>query len=181
MEQQLKIFGDKVERFPAIEKSPGFLGCMLSHIAVLELAIQHNWKNVLIFEDDILWNKFELGYQLLKDLSSKEYDVIHLGPSLPKYDKDTYRLFKGKTNSSYLVNNHYFETLLNFYKSEYVKLESTLDDELYAADSGWGKLMQKDNWYAIIPSLCYQIQGNSDIQNTIKKIFGNCGEMFWIL
>jgi len=176
MEEQLRIFGNKVHRFSAIEKSPGFLGCMLSHIGVLEMAFQNNWKNVLIFEDDILWNKFEQGYTLLKSLVANNYDVIHLGPSVPIYDTDTYRLLSGKTNSSYLVNNHYFQKLLDFYRSEYIQLEKTLDEKKYAADSRWDKLMKTDNWYAIIPSLCYQRSGNSDITN-----MNNVGEIYYIL
>ena len=53
-----KLFSkDKIIRLDAIKHEKGYIGCALSHLKCLELAIENNWKNVLIVEDDILWTK----------------------------------------------------------------------------------------------------------------------------
>lgn len=41
-----------LERVEAVEKKPGYIGCTLSHMKCLELAIQRNYDWVLILEDD---------------------------------------------------------------------------------------------------------------------------------
>ncbi len=43
---------DKIIRFDGIKDKYGYKGCCESHIACLNLAINNNWKNVLILEDD---------------------------------------------------------------------------------------------------------------------------------
>ena len=104
---------EKIVRFAAIEWNPGSVGCTKSHIEVMKLAIDNKWKNVLILEDDVVWNRFETGYALLEKLAGQEYDVIHLGPSDPLYDVNTLRLFRGSCTSSYLVNGSYIQKLLS--------------------------------------------------------------------
>ena len=74
-------FRDKflqVERFPAIEYTPGTIGCNLSHIAVLKLAKARGYKSVMIFEDDFefLVSK-EQWEQLIAQLPAS-YDVVML-------------------------------------------------------------------------------------------------------
>ena len=43
---------EKVERFNAISHVNGSVGCGQSHLAVLKLAKERKYKNVLILEDD---------------------------------------------------------------------------------------------------------------------------------
>ena len=43
------------------------------------MAIQNNWENVLIVEDDMVWKNFNKGYNTLQNLVNKPYDVILLG------------------------------------------------------------------------------------------------------
>ena len=53
-EDELQLFlPDKVIRFSAIQDKPGSVGCSKSHIQILQMAIQENWPNVLIVEDDL--------------------------------------------------------------------------------------------------------------------------------
>jgi len=50
-----KIFEkDKIIRFNAIKDNNGAIGCTKSHIECLKLAIENEWDNVLIVEDDII-------------------------------------------------------------------------------------------------------------------------------
>ncbi|VDZ85669.1 glycosyltransferase family 25 protein [Kluyvera intermedia] len=60
MSRHLKKMGvekEKIVRLEAIEHTPGFIGCTLSHIAALELAQQNKWQRVLILEDDFSFNE----------------------------------------------------------------------------------------------------------------------------
>lgn len=57
--RQLKAIGvprEKIVRFEAIEEAPGYIGCIKSHILVLQMAQQNGWKNVLILEDDMVFH-----------------------------------------------------------------------------------------------------------------------------
>jgi glycosyl transferase family 25 len=154
---------EKILRFSAIQDTNGSIGCTKSHIAILEMAIAQQWGPCLILEDDILWNKFSTGYALLEKLSSQPYDVIHLGPSFPKYNEETYRLHYGKTTSSYLVHPSYFQTLLTNYKTGLELLIRTGDVPKYSLDVFWTHLQKEDRWYVIAPCLCLQAPGYSDI------------------
>jgi glycosyl transferase family 25 len=163
--EQLKSFPeDKIVRFNAIKESPGYIGCNKSHISVLEMAIDNNWKNVLIVEDDMIWKDFDKGYSTLKKLASKPYDVIVLGAPTPDYDLTTLKLNEAQTTTAYLVSNHYYQTLLkNFKESLFHLLETNVYHE-YAIDQWWKKLQKTDNWYIVIPNLSIQKNDYSDIQ-----------------
>lgn len=164
IEKMTEIFGDRVLRFPAISEQYGWIGCTKSHIGVLKLAIENNWKNVLILEDDAQWNMFEEGYEKLKNFVSKPYDVIMLGGSFLEYDK-SYKLKKGSTTSGYLVNNHYYQTLLNNYEEGLgLFLNDIHNLPVYSLDRWWNQLQERDNWYIISPCLIYQTPSYSDIE-----------------
>lgn len=168
MQEITKTFGDKVIRFNAIEDSPGYLGCSASHIGVLEIAIQNNWKNVLIFEDDIQWNKFQNNYLRLEFLANNyDYDVIALGGvSIIKQSND--KLISAQTASGYLVCNKYYKKLLDNFKEGYELLKTTNQYGIYALDQYWKPLQSKGNWYIISnPCMIYQKPDYSDIENMI--------------
>lgn len=191
----LHVFpSEKVLRFPAIEHENGAIGCSLSHIAIMEMALNNKWKNVLILEDDVTWNKslpshsfiknFKMNnnnvisskqYNFLEQMAKKHYDVIHLGPSDCKYNPITYRLESGYCTSSYLVNSHYLPKLIENFK-ESVKLLKIDNNNLYTCDTYWQILMKEDVWYVCVPCLMYQREGYSDIE---KKNKNNIE--YWIL
>ena len=113
IERQLSIFpSEKIVRFPAIKHLNGAIGASMSHIAVVELAIQNDWNNVLIVEDDMIWNKFEVGYPIYEKLVSNPFDVLCLGSACVDYDRQTYKAKYVSTGTAYLVNKHYYQTLL---------------------------------------------------------------------
>ena len=76
---ELNTYGLTYERFEAIDYiQQGNVGCSLSHLAVLKLAKERGYKNILILEDDF---KFKLSKEdfenTLKQFfdSSIEYNV----------------------------------------------------------------------------------------------------------
>lgn len=161
-------FGDHVvHRFNAIEDPNGAIGCYLSHIAVLNEAIDLNVKNVLVLEDDISWNKYEENYEKLKQWSNIHYDVIMLGGTAVQRSGD--KVINANCSHGYLVNNHYFKTLLNTFKEG---LETLSNDQLnhgsYALDQYWKVAQRKDNWFILQPCMLYQISDYSDIDDKYK-------------
>jgi glycosyl transferase family 25 len=156
---------EKIFRFNAIKDSFGHIGCTKSHIACLEIAINNKYKNILIMEDDAIFNNYEEGYKLLKKLAKNPYDVITLGNVGAEFDKKTYKLKSGQTTTAYLVNSHYFQTLLDNYKEGLKLLQETFKMEKYCLDQYWKLLQKKDNWFIVHPALCIQSAGFSSICN----------------
>jgi len=168
IERELSVFPkNKITRLSAkTDTRNGHYGCSKSHIAALEMAIKHKWKNVLIMEDDAAWLNYETGYSLLEKLASKPYDVISLGNVGTEYDPNTYKLKAGQTATAYLVSEHYYPTLLKNFKEGFALLESTKDEPKYCLDQYWKVLQKKDNWFVVHPSLCVQRKGISSICGT---------------
>jgi len=165
IESELSIFpSEKIQRFNAIKENFGALGCTKSHIAVLEMAISEGWSNYLVIEDDGMWSNFDKSYPILESLSKNPYDVIVLGAVVPVYDKITYKLQKSQTTTSFLVNKHYYKTLLQNFKDGAHGLTLTRSPPMYALDMYWQRIQARDNWYLVAPSLVVQRPSYSDIE-----------------
>jgi glycosyl transferase family 25 len=165
VEKELSIFpSEKVTRFDAIKQEPGGIGCSMSHAGALKLAIQNNWKNVLIVEDDVQWTDLANGMPLVKKLAKNPFDVICLSGHGVKFNYKTYKLESCHGRTAYLVNNHYFKTLLANFEEGLQKLQQTYTHD-YRGDVYWNKLQKKDNWYIIMPQMCIQRPSFSDIEN----------------
>lgn len=167
-----KVFPkSKIIRFSAIkDETHGGIGCTKSHIAVLKMAIENNWKNVLIVEDDMVW-KDKSGFAKVENYMKEPYDVILLGGTDMVFDGN--RLIEALTTTAYLVSNHYYETLLSNFEEG---LDKFLETRIYnkcAIDQYWIRLQRTDNWRGIMPCLCIQTPSYSDIEsknvNYIKR------------
>jgi len=171
VESQLQMLGIKGERFNAIKLPNGALGCSMSHLKCLENAKKEGWPHLLIVEDDIKFLKPILfKNQINKFLSThKSWDVILIsGNNIPPYQKidDTcIKVSSCQTTTGYLVNGHYFDTLIENFRVGIKKLiENPEQHNLYAIDKFWFQLQKKDNWYLIIPLTVIQNEGYSDIE-----------------
>jgi GR25 family glycosyltransferase involved in LPS biosynthesis len=167
--------GFSYRRLSASTHQYPFVGCALSHIRALQLAIQQNWEYVLIMEDDMEWNMFHKNYPVLQDLLRRPFDVIVLGGILVSHDPSTHKLFKCNSTGAYVVHRNYYQTLLNNFGEGYNLIQRELypkipkwglkktvrNDVQYRIDIYWQRLQQKDNWF-ILP-LCYSPPGYSDI------------------
>jgi len=176
---QGQIPSEKILRLPAIYNKHGAIGCSASHIQVITLAIQCGWSRVLIFEDDVDWNNFEENYAKLEELmKTSGWDVCMLGGLYA--DVDPPRVKTAFCTHAYIVNQHYYQTLLNNFKESYNLLSksksaiswvrSTVrmnEHGEYNLDSYWVKLQLKDNW-VYIHTLCVQINSYSNITNTVR-------------
>lgn len=171
IEKELNTFDLKFERFSAIETPTfGILGCGLSHLKVLKIAKERNYKNVLILEDDFtfLVSKEELQCQLSNFFNLQlDYDVCFLSYNLIglQIKLDNGVVNKGidvQTASGYLVNQHYYDALINLYEDAMPLLEKTLCHWIYCNDQVWKTLQKKDNWFFFIKRIGMQQDRYSD-------------------
>ena len=160
------------ERFPGIYYPPprGIVGCGKSHLQVLELAKLRKYKNVLICEDDFYFTESkQVVEECLHRLFTTKptFDVcflaqnLHLG-TLDIEDPLFTRVKFSSTASGYIVNEHYYDKLIELYKFAMPKLEETLAHWLYANDAIWKVLQETDNWYCFTTCLGKQRDSISD-------------------
>jgi len=171
IESQMQLLGIPIERFNAIKLPNGALGCSMSHLKCLEIARKFGWPHLLIVEDDIKFLQPELfKTQLSKFLSThKSWDTILVGGNnVPPYqpiDDTCIRVGSCQTTTGYLVNGHYFDTLIANYREGIKKLiENPSQPILYAIDKYWFHLQKRDKWYLIIPLSVTQREDYSDIE-----------------
>jgi len=171
VEEQLQIIGLKAERFNAIKLPNGAIGCSMSHLKCLETAKENNWRHVLIVEDDIKFLDPNLFKTQMNTFLTKhnDWDVVIIGgnnvPPYQNIDETCVRVFSCQTTTGYLVNGHYFDTLIENFRTGIRKLlEHPTQHILYAIDKYWFQLQKKDKWYLIIPLTVTQREDYSDIE-----------------
>jgi glycosyl transferase family 25 len=171
VEQQLSNIGITATRFNAIKLKNGAVGCSMSHLKCLEIAKQNNWDHVLIVEDDILFLNPELfKNQLNKFLKNhSDFDVVLIGgnnvPPYQKIDDSCVKVYRCQTTTGYIVQKHYYDTLISNIKEGIHKLINHPEQHvLYAIDKYWFQLQEKDNWYLITPLTVTQREDYSDIE-----------------
>ena len=167
IQQELATVFPDVERFAAIKRSPGFIGCSMSHIAVLERAKAEGWPSVFIVEDDFAWRNKEVGLPVLEQLLKKPYDVIVLTGTYVTADPKTLRLKSCQTATAYVVAAAYYDTLLANYKEGLAGLEATGNYPMYALDQYWKRLQPRDRWFIVQPILGIQRPSFSDIEGRV--------------
>lgn len=174
VEDEFQKIGLTVERFPAIDRKPGIVGCGLSHLAVLKIARERGLQNVLIFEDDFqfLVSK-ERFWDLVTELfeSGVHYDVVMLGYSLEKKEKFNdllYKVIEASTASAYIVNERFYDKLIDLYENAFPLLIETGHHWLYANDQVWKTLQEKSNWFAFTTRIGKQRRSYSDLSLMMK-------------
>jgi len=143
---------EKLERFSAIsiEDNPT-LGCHFSHLQVIKIARQRNYKNVLIFEDDFMFLiEPEHFYQKLKDFFSLNLDFSVLMLAYFHHNETRINdLVSSTSNASnaagYLVNHSCYDELIEKLEYGLEMLENTGEHWNYVNDQIWKKL-QGDKW-----------------------------------
>ena len=171
VERQLGIIGINAQRFKAIKLQNGALGCSLSHLKLIETAKANNWPHILVVEDDILFTNPSLFVQQCNKFLSthKEFDVALIsGNNIPPYreiDDTCVQVTKCQTTTGYLVQNHYFDTLIQNYKMGIQNLMREPENHrIYAIDKFWFNLQAIHKWYLIIPLTVTQREDYSDIE-----------------
>lgn len=171
IEQELNNFSLEYERFEAIDiPNFGALGCFKSHLSVLKLAKERNYRNVLILEDDFMFlvskEEFE---QNLSDFFSLNlpFDVCMLSYNLIKSEDHennvVNKVIETQTASGYIVNNHYYDKLIQLYELTLPLYEQTGKHWIYANDQIWKQYQPNDNWFYFKTRLGKQRPSYSDL------------------
>jgi len=170
-----KIKIQNAERFNAIEMKNGAIGCSLSHIKCIEIAIKRNYDYIMICEDDIeILNPSIFIENINKFLNSQiEWDIVLIaGNNMIPYNFVTdycIKIYNCLTTTGYIAKNKYFSTLLNNYKEGVTKLMKEQSNSSYKIDKYWLSLQKKDNWYMIIPPTIIQKEDYSDIEKKVTN------------
>ena len=157
-------------RFNAVQTTDGAIGCTLSHIKCLELAIENNYEQIFICEDDITFTDVNtLQYSLDKfNKNIKTWDMLIIGGNVVKpYEQiDDYclKISNCQTTTGYIVNKHYYSTLLLNFRTGVQQLLSTKNPKQFAIDIYWKLLQQTDKWYLLYPLTVTQYENYSDIE-----------------
>lgn len=173
---------DKVERIDAVYKKEfGLLGCVKSHILVLDKIINSDYKNVLVCEDDFRFYNRNKAKEYLNSLELNfDYDVISFSANeeasgftiTPSEYLFLNKVSGVQTTSCYLINKNFCKTLYDNFQASAYWLERTKNPQSYALDIYWKRLQPISKWYLTNPKLGFQEPGYSDIEN--KCVDYNC-------
>jgi glycosyl transferase family 25 len=172
-EELVKIDIDKFQRFDAIEKEDGRIGCSMSHLELLKMARTNDLPYIIIVEDDIQFiNPILFKNQFQKFLKSREqWDVLLFGGnnygSIRQTNPYTIKITNCLTTTGYMVSRHYYDTLISNIEEGLEKLiQYPTEHYKYAIDVYWQSLQKKDEWHLIYPLIVVQRPGYSDIEKT---------------
>ena len=168
------------QRFNAIKMDNGAIGCSMSHLKLLQNALEQDLDHILIVEDDITFTNVELFKTQLNQMlkSGLKWDVILLaGNNMPPYQtipgNFCVKVSKCQTTTGYLVAKHYIKILINNIKMGLTHLLSKPQQHaIFAIDKFWFVLQQNGNWYLITPLTVIQKEDYSDIEKKVTK-YGN--------
>jgi len=130
----------------------GQWGCLYSHINILKNAIKHNYKYILILEDDIILTS-DIQNKIVKLANFIElhnnWNIIYLGASQHNWDNihinNTHYLANGTTGTfAYMIHNRFYKILLN----EYLKMKKPVDNYLVDIQKKY-----HDSIYVLYPNI----------------------------
>lgn len=142
------------------------LGCLLSHIGIMKHALSQQYKNIMIFEDDvcILNNDFlkktETHMETLQNMGG--FDVLYLGashkqPSLTRMTTEIYKVISSNCAFAYVISESFMKELVQDYSYK------------FPFDVHWKKFDKsricKNKFYCIIPHLINIHDSVSTISN----------------
>ena len=78
-----------------------------------------------------------------------------------------YKIKDAQTTSGYIIQSHYYDTLITQWENAVKMFEETNDDAKYTCDQSWKPLQEKDNWYCFKTRIGKQRKSYSDIQKGI--------------
>jgi glycosyl transferase family 25 len=183
--------GINAERFNAIKMDNGAVGCSLSHLKLLQTALDNKFEHILILEDDITFldpELFKTQFNGFMDKYKNNWDVLlFAGNNMPPYEKVDelcVKVQRCQTTTGYLVNGHYIKTLLqNIRMGINNLLHKPKETNKYAIDKFWFLLQSVGRWYLITPLTVVQREDYSDIEKKVinyKKLMQDLdkAEMF---
>uniref|UniRef100_A0A6C0KQS7 Glycosyl transferase family 25 domain-containing protein n=1 Tax=viral metagenome TaxID=1070528 RepID=A0A6C0KQS7_9ZZZZ len=178
---QLNNLGITASRFNAIKMENGAIGCSMSHLKLLQDAIEKKLDHILILEDDIQFldpTLFKIQFDKFLKIHGNNWDVILLaGNNMPPFetiDETCIKVSRCQTTTGYLVNGHYIKILAQNVKMGLIHLfQNPTEHAKFAIDKFWFILQNNSRWYLITPLSVVQREDYSDIEKKVtnyKKI-----------
>lgn len=151
----------KTERINAVLQKPGWIGCGKSHLLALKKALEEGHDNILILEDDFVFQVEEK--EILPTIDNffknfKDYTLFLLGTNLLRFQEvkdDFIKVINGQTTSGYMINKKFIPNLIKCFQEAVTALEEGKDRRIFSIDIQWKKF-----------------QGNSSKVYTTKKRLG---------
>ena len=157
-------------RVNATTHEMGIVGCCLSHIRCIELAIARDLPHVLIVEDDVTFTNPHALLAKLRDFQAKvkNWDVCLLGANNYKPFKvvssSIIRVGNAQTTTAYIVRRHYYHTLLGNFKDGLRRLLVGKNLTVHSLDIWWKRLQRQHRWFMLVPASVTQWATYSDIE-----------------
>lgn len=172
---------DKVVRISAVDhthypmREQRAAGCSYSHVGIWKHAIENNYSNILIIEDDLKWwvdtHTLEEYFDFFETI---DYNVIQIA-----YRNES-ELLKSKyeklvhcdsfiTTTSYFANVNFLKTMLPEIEFAASQLLLGKPTRTYAIDIFWRKWQADEKWFGTSQKLGWQIDGISSIENRNEK------------
>jgi len=161
--QALRYMGNRTDLDDhSLKLAPSRVGASKSHLGAVQLAKDNNWDNVLILEDDVKFvdnAPYILEQALLELKDLPRWDVLYLGAN----SMDTIKQISGHVgeltaafcNHAYVVNKHFYDTILNYNWNQYL-----ITDQFYL-DICRDK---RYTTYTVLPIIATQKSSFSDIE-----------------
>lgn len=172
------------------------VGCMLSHIVALKYALStgDDCQHILILEDDFSFTRgsmeinvalktfFDMAETSKADQKILEWDCVLLsyGENHERkyYNNLVCRVFMSEYTSGYLIKKSAIPALVDLYVKTLKPLIVTENDELYACDMIWSKIMREGKWFMFNHRLGCQRVSHSDIVKTARDHFFKQNPLF---
>lgn len=168
-EDECRKMNIEVERFPAIQRTPGALGCSYSHYSVIKLAKERGYPSVMIFEDDF---EFLVSKEQFEDVLAHlphDYDVVMMSYNLQReepYNNRFGRALEVQTASGYIVSSKFYDALLSTWEVSLAEYEKQPHCHwLFINDQSWKPLQPQSRWYYSLLRVGKQRASWSDISN----------------
>ena len=172
--EEFKRLGVEFERFNAIKTTAGNVGCTFSHIRCIELAKERGYPWIFVSEDDITFTNPPVFLEKLGELheSGMPWDVLIVGgnncPPYIQLSDFAVRVVNIQTTTGYIVKSHYYDTLIdNFKTGLQCLIREPERRKEFAIDIYWKPLQQTGLWILLIPPTVIQYTDYSDIEGKV--------------
>lgn len=150
-------------------RKPGIIGCVLSHMKAITLALEKNARNCLILEDDVIFEEDskERLEQGLKQLP-EDWTILYFGGSpqenMTGYSSQLSYSERMHGTIGYALNRKSMYSVLNKYFDEL-----TLEFPRNCADNILGDYAKNNKGMTFDPYLCLTSDGISEVQQGYRN------------
>lgn len=144
--------------------SKGSYGCLISHLNIIRHAKDMKYDNILILEDDVVFNEdINLIFESYFNEVPNDWDILyfsgnhneHCGYTVDKISEKVIKCKMTYSTHSYCINSKFYDTLI-----------STLENSNKPIDVTYSDMQKNYNFYSFYPGLTSQRNDYSDIEES---------------